>query len=161
MNDETAALLFDVVERLEKSITARECPAIAALQGERLLILSDYDYLRDDQTAAAFEARAAAKAREVSAARWVFAVPQVWMITSNSVYSRSVSNHPLREGEQEAITWMSFDSSDGVDYGRVPYTRRPNGQPVFDEPEVFAIAVRPADHMPGHKLLQALFPGSQ
>ncbi|MGW3347874.1 hypothetical protein ACWDA3_31655 [Nonomuraea rubra] len=158
MNDETAALLFDVVERLEKSITARECPAIAALQGERLLILSDYDYLRDDQAAAAFETRAAAKAREIAATRWVFAVPQVWMITPDSVYSRAVSNHPLREGEQEAITWMSFDPSDGVDYGRVPYTRRPSGEPVFDEPEMFTVGVRPAEHMPGYTLLEYLFP---
>jgi hypothetical protein len=160
MNDETAALLFDVVAQLEKSIIARECPAIAALQGGRLLILSDYDYLRDDQAAAAFETRAAAKARELAATRWVFAVPQVWMITPDRVYSRAVSNHALREGEEEAITWMSFDPSDGVDYGRVPYTRRPSGEPVFDEPEVFTIAVRPADHMPGHKLLKEFFPGS-
>jgi hypothetical protein len=157
MNDETAALLFDVVERLEKSIIARECPAIAALQGERLLILSDYDYLRDEQAAAAFETRTAAKAREVAAARWVFAVPQVWMITPERVYSRAVSNHPLREGEQEAITWMSFDPGDGVDYGRVSYTRRPNGEPVFDEPEMFMVGVRPAEHMPGYTLLGAFF----
>ncbi|MGW0804756.1 hypothetical protein [Nonomuraea sp. NPDC002799] len=158
MNDETAALLFDVVERLEKGILARECPAIVALQGERRLLLSDYDYLRDEQSATAFEARAATKAKEIAAIRWIFAVPQVWLITPDSVFSRAVSNHPLRAGEQEAITWMSFDHGDGVDYGRVPYTRRPSGEPVFDEPEAFTVGVRPAEHMPGYTLLQACFP---
>jgi hypothetical protein len=156
MNDETAALLFDVVERLKKSITARECPAVAALQGERLLILSDYDYLCDDQAAAAFETRAGTKAREMAAARWVFAVPQVWKITPDSVYSRAVSNHPLREGEHEAITWMSFDPRDGVDYGRVAYARRPDGEPTFDEPEMFTVGVRPGVRMPGF-VLHAVF----
>ncbi|MFC5830377.1 hypothetical protein [Nonomuraea insulae] len=156
MNDETAALLHNVTERLQKNILARDCPAIAALQGQRLLVLSDYDYLRDQQSAHAFETRAAVKAREIGATRWIFAVPQVWVIATDSVFSRAVTNHPLREGEQEAITWMSFDSDDGVDYGRVPYTRRPNGEPVFDEPEMFTVGVRPAEHMPGYVLLQSL-----
>ncbi|WP_327586995.1 hypothetical protein OHA25_08285 [Nonomuraea sp. NBC_00507] len=154
MNDETAELLFDVVGRLEINILARECPAIVVLQGERLLALSDYDYLRDDQTAAAFEERAAAKAREIDATRWVLAVPQVWMITSDAIMSRAVSNHPLREGEQEAITWMSYDRQDGVDYGRVPYTRRPNGEPIFDEPEIITVGVQPEESMPGRTLLE-------
>ncbi|MDX3106894.1 hypothetical protein [Nonomuraea angiospora] len=158
MNDETAELLFDVVGRLEKSIIARDCPAIVALQGERQLVLSDYDYLRDQQSATDFENRAATKAQEIAATRWIFAVPQVWLITPDTVFSRAVSNHPLREGEQEAITWMSFDQGDGVDYGRVPYTRRPNGEPVFDEPEMFTVGVRPAEHMPGYTLLQGFFP---
>ncbi|WP_084965915.1 hypothetical protein [Thermoactinospora rubra] len=156
MNDETAALLFDVVGRLEVSILARECPAIVVLQGERLLALTDYDYLQDDQTAAAFERRAADKAREIDAKRWVLAVPQVWVVTPDAIFSRAVSNHPLREGEQEAITWMSFDREDGVDYGRVPYTRRPNGEPVFGDPEIITVGVRPDESMPGYTLLQAL-----
>ncbi|MFC5814159.1 hypothetical protein [Nonomuraea harbinensis] len=77
MNAETADLLLDVVRRLEKSIVARECPAIVAVQGERKLVLSDYDYLRDTAAAAAFETRAAEKAREIGVDRWVLAVPQV------------------------------------------------------------------------------------
>ncbi|MEU6788574.1 hypothetical protein ABZ912_56115 [Nonomuraea angiospora] len=158
MNDETAALLFDVIGRLEKSILARDCPAIVALQGERQLVLSDYDYLRDQQSATDFENRAATKAQEITATRWIFAVPQVWVITPDKVLSRAVSNLPLLEGEQEAITWMSFDQGDGVDYGRVPYARRPNGEPVFDEPEMFTVGVRPAERMPGYTLLQGLFP---
>lgn len=156
MNDETAALLFDVVGRLEMSILARECPAIVVLQGERLLALSDHDYLRDDETATAFEVRAAAQAREINADRWVLAVPQVWVIKSDEILTRAVSNHPLREGEQEAITWMSFDRHDGVDYGRVPYTRRPSGEPIFDEPEMVTVGVRPDVSMPGFRLLEAL-----
>lgn len=155
MNDQIRGLLFDVVGRLERSIVARDCPAIVALEGERLLVLSDYDYLRDEATAAAFERRVAAKAREIGAVRWVLAVPQVWVILPDRVQSRAVSNHPLREGEQEAITWMSCDREGGVDYGRVPYARRPSGEPVFDDPEVFTIAVRAAEHMPGYTLLQA------
>ncbi|MFF4418880.1 hypothetical protein ACFYY8_40645 [Streptosporangium sp. NPDC001559] len=158
MNDETAALLFEVVERLQRSIAARHCPAVAALEGERRLVLSDYDYLRDPRSAVSFETRAAARAREIRATRWVLAVPLVWVTTPGTVYSRAVSNHPLREGEQETITWMSFHEDDGVDYGRVPYARRPGGEPVFDTPEMFAVGVLPARAMPGHTLLHTLFP---
>jgi hypothetical protein len=155
VNDQTEALLLDVVARLEKSIIARDCPAIVALNGTRTLILSDYDYLRDHETARHFETRAAVKAQEIHATRWVLAVPQVWLITSERILTRAVSNHPLRDGEQEAITWTAFDHNDGVDYGRVPYARRPNGDPVFDEPEIVTIGVRPAEIMPGYMLLQA------
>lgn len=150
------ALLFDVVERLERSIQARDCPAIIAIEGERRLILSDYDYLRDDEAAAAFEHRVAEQARQVSAFRWVAAVPQVWVMGEHEVSARAVSHHPLRPGEQEAITWMAFDRDDGIDYGRVPYTRRPNGEPVFGDPEVFTIAVIPDERMPGYTLLRLL-----
>jgi hypothetical protein len=156
MNDETAALLMDVVGRLESSIRARDCPAIIALDGIRRLFLSDYDYLRDEATAHAFERRAAGKAQEIGTVRWVLAVPQVWVASKGIVSVRSVSNHPPREGEQEAITWMSFDRNDGIDYGRVAYARRPNGDPIFEEPEMFTIEVRPAEGMPGITLLHAL-----
>lgn len=157
MNSATAALLYDVVGRLEKSVLVRECPAIVALDGERRLILSDYDYLRDDQAAAAFEARAAAKALEAGTTRWVFAVPQVWLFQPpNTIFTRAVSNHPLREGEQEAITWMSYDQADGVDYGRVAYTRRPSGEPVFEDPEFFQVGITPTEIVPGYRLLQAI-----
>ncbi len=155
MNAATLDLLFDVVRRLEKNIVARECPAIVAIESERKLVLSDYDYLRDSATAAAFEEKVAGKAREIDAARWVLAVPQVWIFQPPSTIAlRAVSNHPLREGEQEAITWMSFDRDDGVDYGRVVYARRPSGEPVFEEPEIFDVGIRPREAMPGFLLLQ-------
>jgi hypothetical protein len=156
MNQATGDLLFDVVARLEKNIVARDCPAIVAIEGERRLILSDYDYLRDEQAATDFEARAAVKAKEIGTRRWVFAVPQVWMYTPGTLFTRAVSNHPLREGEQEAITWMSYDQGDGVDYGRVAYARRPSGEPVFEEPEVFAVGITPTEIVPGYRLLQAM-----
>ncbi len=50
---------------------------------------------------------------------------------------------------------MSCDKDDGVDYGRVPYARRPNREPVFDDPEVFTVGVHPHHTMPGFTLLQA------
>src|SRR5262249_45835260 len=134
MNDDVVALLFTAVERVEQHIRADEYPAVIAVEGQRTLMLSDYDYLRDYAAAAAFERRAASHARRVAAIRWVLAVPQVWVINERDVAVRAVSPHPLREGEQEAITWMAFDRADGVDYGRVPYARRPSGEPVFDEP---------------------------
>lgn len=90
MNTETADLLFDVVRRLEKGILARECPAIVAMEGERKLMLSDYDYLRDSAAAASFEARAAEKALGIGAARWVLAVPQVWIFKPQPSVRESV-----------------------------------------------------------------------
>lgn len=156
VNQDTEALLTDVCDRVQRAIQARDCPAVVALQGERTVVLSDYDYLRDEQTAVAFEHRAAEQARKVDATRWVFAVPQVWILTDGGVMARAVSNLPLRENESEAITWMAFDEGDGVDYGMVPYTRRPSGAPVFDDPEIFHAAVRPAERTPGWILLQAL-----
>jgi hypothetical protein len=156
MNNETEELLHDVVERLQRSIIARDCPAIVVLDGTPRLAMSEYDYLRDEPTATAFEHRAAAKARETGATRWVLAVPQIWEVAEPGVISaRSVSNHPLREGEQEAITWMAFDEAEGIDYGRVPYVRRPNGNPIFDEPEMFMVDIQPTDHTPGFALLHA------
>jgi hypothetical protein len=74
----------------------------------------------------------------------------------SSIWTRAVSNHPLRENEQEAITWTSFDLAGGLDYGRVAYSRRPNGEPVFEEPEVFMVEVWPTETMPGARLRQAL-----
>lgn len=156
VNDDVVALLFDVVGRLERSIQAHDCPAIVALEGQRKLILSDYDYLRDQATAAAFEHRAADHAKQISVTRWVLAVPQVWLINERDVEVRAVSHHPLRSAEQEAITWMAYDEADGVDYGRVPYARRPNGEPVFGEPEVLTVRVYPGESMPGYVLLRAV-----
>ncbi len=158
MNEQTARLLLELTARLERSVRARDCPAIIAIQGQRTLILSDYDYLQSEVAAAAFEHRAAAKAREIGARRWVLAVPQVWQITAGVVSTRAVSNHPLRAGEQEAITWVSFDAGDGVDYGRVAFTRRPDGEPVFADPEIFTpeARARPAPSAPGYTLLRDL-----
>ncbi|TDD23806.1 hypothetical protein E1287_38630 [Actinomadura sp. KC06] len=156
MNETTFGLLRDVAERLERAIRSRDCPAIVVLEGQRRLVLSDYDYLRDDQTAHAFEDRAGGHGQRIDATRFVFAVPQVWVVTPGQVAARAVSNHPLRPGEQEAITWLSFDVNDGVDYGRVPYARRPNGEPIFDEPEIFTVEVWPKEQMPGFRLLRFL-----
>ncbi|WP_059007853.1 hypothetical protein [Streptomyces specialis] len=156
MNEPTLDVLDDVVGRLERAIHARDCPAIVVVQGERTLTLSDFDYLRDQETAEAFERRVADHARRIRATRWVFAVPQVWLRTPEGVASRAVSNHPLREGEQEAITWTAFDITDGVDYGLVPYTRRPNGEPVFGDAEVFTGNLIPGERAPGYTLLRIL-----
>jgi hypothetical protein len=156
VNEDVVALLFDVVRRLERSIQAHDCPAVVALEGERKLVVSGYDYLRDQAAAAAFERRAADRAKQIVVTRWVFAVPQVWVINERDVEVRAVSDHALRPGEQEAITWMAYDETDGIDYGRVPYTRRPNGDPVFGEPEVLTVSVYPGEAMPGYLLLRAL-----
>ncbi|WP_413810580.1 hypothetical protein [Streptomyces sp. OE57] len=156
MNDLTEALLRDVASRLQKAIQARDCPAMVALHGRRTLFLSDYDYLRDEAAAVAFENRVAETARQINTTHWVMVVPQVWLVTGGTVAARAVSNHPLREGEQEVITLMTFDVDDGVDYGFVPYTRRPNGAPVFDEPKLFTDPIRPRPEMPGFTLLTRL-----
>lgn len=148
--------MFGVTDRVQRAIEDREAPAVVALQGDRLLVLSDYDYLRDRETATAFEARAAEKAQDIHAVRFVFAVPQVWLPTDRGISGRAVSNLPLREGEREVIAWMSYDAADGVDYGHVPYTRRPSGEPVFDDPEIFTGSVRPYEEYPGRFLLCAL-----
>lgn len=156
MNHATEVLLRDVLGRLERAICERDCPAIVALQAARTLVLSDYDYLRDDPTAHAFEHRAADKAKQIHAVRFAFGVPQVWLFAQDAVYGRAVANLPLREGEQELIAWMSFDLDDGVDYGYLPYARRPNGEPVFDGDTVIIGPVQPYDEYPGRHLLRAL-----
>ncbi|MEV5573912.1 hypothetical protein AB0L06_28070 [Spirillospora sp. NPDC052269] len=156
MNEHTEALLLDVVERVKAAIRAQDCPAIVVLDGRPRVILSDYDYLRGDATARAFELRAAEKAKRTGATRWALAVPMVWLITEHAIATRPVSNHPLREGEQEVIMWTTGDLTEGVDYGRVPYTRRPGGSPVFDDLEVATAPLRPAENTVGFALLQRL-----
>jgi hypothetical protein len=156
MNDDLAALLFTTLHRVEEHIRAEEYLAVLAVEGPRPLVLSDYDYLLDRDAAEAFERRAAAHARSVSAIRWVLAVPQVWVINKRDVSVRSASPHPLREGEQEAITWVACDHAEGVDYGRVAYARRPSREPVFEEPEVFTVPLLPGELMPGYILLRSV-----
>ncbi|MFI0724332.1 hypothetical protein [Streptomyces sp. NPDC021224] len=156
MNHDTETLMFGATDRVQQAILDREAPAIAVLQGDRLLVMSDYDYHRDRDTAATFERRAAAQAQEIHAVRFVFAVPQIWEPTKSGINAGPVSNTPLREGEQEVIAWLAYDTTDGVDYGHVPYTRRRNGAPVFDDPEVFTNPVRPYDRYPGWLLLRLL-----
>ncbi|WP_051468075.1 hypothetical protein [Actinomadura oligospora] len=126
------------------------------MDGSPRLVLSDYDYPRDDATARAFELRAAAKAKQTGATRWALAVPMVWLIAEHSIATRQVSNHALREGEQEVIAWTTGDLSEGVDYGRVPYTRRPDGTPVFGDPEIATVALRPAEFAIGFTMLRML-----
>jgi hypothetical protein len=156
VNHDTEILMFGVTDRVQQAIRNLDCPAVVALTGDRALMLSDYDYLRTRETAVAFETRAAEKAQEIHTLRFVFAVPQVWLPTAHGLAGRAVSNHPLREGEREVIAWLAFDIHDGVDYGHVPYVRRPNHDPVFDDPEIFTAPVQPYDDFPGWLLLRAL-----
>ncbi len=147
-------MLGRVVMALQREINSGQCPAMVAVGGDRPLVLSDYDYQRDEAAAQGFERRAAARAREARATRWVLAVPQVWLIASSVVSVRAVSNLPLRDGESEAITWMAVDLSEGVDYGRVPFTRNRRGVPEFGDIEVIAVHASPAPSMPGYTMLR-------
>jgi hypothetical protein len=156
MNDEVTELLFDAVERLERSIQQRDCPAVVVMAGTRTLILTDYDYQRDEPSAQTFEERAAQQARKINAVRWVFAVPQIWFSTDTGVTVRNVSNKPLGEGEEEVIHWAAFDLNDGIDYGCVPFTRRPDGTPVFGDVEAITAHTQVSPNMPGQRLLALL-----
>lgn len=158
MNEATEDLLLDAIERMQNSIQQRDCPAIVLLDGDPRIAMSDYDYLRDDETAAAFERRAGEKALEVGCSRWALTVPQVWLLRDDgSVAVRAVSNHPLREGEQEAITWVAFDRDAGVDAGRLTYVRRPQGQPVFSEDvEALQVPLQLGSGLPGLTLVRIL-----
>jgi hypothetical protein len=157
MNSEIEQLLSEVIQRVQRSIDAGDCPAIAGIGGQRITFLSDYDYLRDDQTAAKFEERAAAVVRDAQARQWVIAVPQVWLIAGGTVSVRAIANLPLRQGESEAITWTACDLDEGIDYGRVGFTRRPSGEPVFADPEIITRQARPAPGLPGYTILQLMF----
>ena len=155
MSPETEQLLRRVIETAKASVRARDCPAVAGVAApDRPLTLTDYDYQRDEKTAAAFERRAGTMAAEAGASRWVIAVPQVWVIAPGVVSVRAVSNLPLRPGECEAITWMAFDLADGVDYGRVPISRQPDGGPAFGDIEVVVAQASPSPSMPGYTMLQ-------
>jgi hypothetical protein len=159
MNNAVETLMFGVTDRVQQAILDLDCPAVVALQGDRMIVLSDFDYLRDRETALAFETRAAEKAREIHAVRFVLAVPQVWREESHEIIARRVSNSSLRKGEFEVIAWTGYDAADGVDYGHVPYTRRPNSVPVFDDPEIFTGRFQARDEHPGAHLLRSLLSG--
>jgi len=157
MNDDTWALVTDVVGRVQHAINLKQAPAIVILDGDRRQILSDYDYQHDQDTAHAFEHTAADRARALNLRRFAFAVPRVILETAPGSYDgRAVSNHPLRAGEQETIVWTAYDTAGGADFGLAGYTRRPNGRPVFDEPEIFDVPIRADDRMPGVRLLRQL-----
>ena len=157
MNELVTDLLYEVVDKLKGDIQRKDCPAIVAIDGTKQLVIRDYDYLRDRETAVDFERRAATRARELDVVRWVLAVPQVWVIDARGgIKTRAVSNLPLREGEEEAITWTAYDRDDGLDIGRVFYTRRPSGAPIFDEPEIVTRQGQMSENAPGHVLLQSV-----
>ncbi|MFM9615519.1 hypothetical protein DF268_11790 [Streptomyces sp. V2] len=111
MNGPTADLLRDATRRLERAILERDCPAIAALQGDRKLLLSDYDYLRDQETARAFEDRAAAKAREINAVRVALVVRQVWLFATDTIYSRAVAKLPCARASRNSLPGPSSTST--------------------------------------------------
>ncbi|ABD11163.1 hypothetical protein CcI156_17935 [Frankia sp. CcI156] len=161
MNTHTWTLIEDITARVQRAVRAGDQPAILGLHGTRNLIVSDYDYLCSWATALAFEIRAAAQAQSNATHRWVLAVPQVWYDDGEIIQARPLHTAPVQADEQEAITWMSCDDTDGVDYGRVPFTRRPNGEPVFDDPEYFTSPVHSLQRTPGaalHRLLTANIP---
>jgi hypothetical protein len=156
MNPDTQKLVEDVTGRIQRAIRAEDYPAIVGLHGDRTLFLSDYDYVCHRLCAVAFEHRAFTHAQKVTAVRWVFAVPQVWRYDGDLIEARPPFTGQVEPDEQETIIWMSYDSNDGVDYGRVLYARRPNGEPVFENPEYLRSAAQPMIDMPGYVLLRLL-----
>ncbi|MBL7502009.1 hypothetical protein I6A84_02450 [Frankia sp. CNm7] len=161
MNSETAILVEDITTRVQRAIRVGDYPAIVGLHGERTLILSDYDYLTNWVTSLDFEIRAAAKAQVNTTHRWVFAVAQVWHDDGDTIQARPLFTGPLQPGETETIHWMSCDADDGIDYGRVQFARRPDGEPVFDDAEYFACPMDAGNRLPGaamHRLLTAGIP---
>ncbi|ABW12491.1 hypothetical protein Franean1_3079 [Parafrankia sp. EAN1pec] len=156
MNDATWTLVTDVVGRVQQSIRMTDYPAIVILDGDRRQILSDYDYVHGETTRTDFETRAADHARTLHARRFTFAVPQIIEMLPGGLQAHEFSVRPLRDGEQESVVWTAYDADDGVDYGWAPYTRRPAGQPIFDEPSTFHLPALPTDGFPGVHLLRLL-----
>ncbi|WP_239311014.1 hypothetical protein [Frankia sp. Cj3] len=154
MNDATWSLVTDVVDRVQQSIRMTDYPAIVILDGDRRQILSDYDHGENARTD--FETRAAEFARTLHARRFTFAVPQIIEMLPGTLQAHAYSVRPLRDGEQECVVWTAYDADDGVDYGWAPYTRRPDGQPIFDEPRTFDLPAHPTDGFPGVRLLRLL-----
>ncbi|MCL9760165.1 hypothetical protein [Frankia sp. AiPa1] len=161
MNSKTGALVEDITARVQRAVRAGDYPAIVGLYGDRTLILSDYDYLASWATSLVFEVRAAAQAQTIHVHRWVFAVPHVWYDDGDTIQARPLFTAPRQPGETETISWMSYDDGDGIDYGWVEFARRPSGEPVFDEPEYFAVPMHPLPRHPGaalHRLLTSGIP---
>ncbi|CAO5150985.1 conserved hypothetical protein [Frankia sp. AiPs1] len=156
MNDITWTLVIDVVNRVQQSIRMTDYPAIVILDADRRQILSDYDYVHGEHTRVDFETRAADRARALHARRFTLAVPQIIEMRPDGLQAHPFSVRPLRDGEQECVVWTAYDATDGVDYGWAPHSRRPDGQPVFDEPSTFHLPARPGDGFPGLRLLQLL-----
>lgn len=158
MNADTWTLVEDITSRVQRAVRTGDYPAILGLQGDQNLFLSDYPYLTSWATALEFEIRAAATAKAIHTHRWLLAVPQVWYDDGEIIQARPLYTAPLQPGETETISWMSYDATDGVDYGRVEFARRPDGQPVFDDLEYFTSPVQPLPRHPGgalHRLLVA------
>ena len=156
MNDATWRLVTDVVGRVQQSIRMTDYPAIVLLDGDRSQILSDYDYVHGETAQSDFETRAADHARALHARRFTLAVPQIIEMLPGGLHAHAFSVRPLRDGEQECVVWTAYDAGDGVDYGWAPYSRRPSGQPVFDEPSTFHLPSQPGDGFPGLRLLRLL-----
>ncbi|MCM3883161.1 hypothetical protein [Frankia sp. R82] len=156
MNDATWNLVTDVVGRVQQSIRMTDYPAIVVLDGDRRQIMSDYDYVHGENARTDFETRAAEHARTLHARRFTFAVPQIVEVHLDGLHAHTFSVRPLRDGEQESVVWTAYDAADGVDYGWAPYSRRPDGQPVFDEPRTFDLPTLPTDGFPGVRLLHLL-----
>ncbi|WP_322768957.1 hypothetical protein [Frankia sp. Cr1] len=156
MNDATWTLVTDVVGRVQQSIRMADCPAVVILDGDRRQVLSNYDYIHGEDARTDFETRAAEHARQLHVRRFAFAVPQIIEMLPGGLQAHAFSGRPLRACEQESVVWTAYDADDGVDYGWAPYTRRPGGQPVFDEPTTFDLPVQATERTPGIRLLRLL-----
>jgi hypothetical protein len=163
MNQETFDVMTAVTEKVMRNLMPPQeivCVIGLANPGGGINFLSDWDYMiaygDDSSFQRKFEERAAWLAKEAGVTRWVLAVPMVWHLDGPTVSMRAISPHPLREGEHEVIAVVTFDGSDGVDYGVVPFARRPDGTPVFDDPHELFVNVSPRPFMPGYTLIKEM-----
>lgn len=154
INEATAELLFEALEKAEQLVHDGSVASVAIFGGPKKIVIS-FDYWEPTRTVL-IEQRIAQLVHEAGCEYGALVVPLVYVEGDGwDAFAPPGTLDQIPDG-QEMLFAFSFDLKDGWDITREAYTRRPNGEPIFDIAQTYVGEARVLESTPGYHLLQAL-----
>jgi hypothetical protein len=152
--------VLTAISRAQELVSQSHPAAVVVLDCQPPLTLVEHDYWQSADNAARFERRAGELAVRHQVRRATFAVPLICQEHDDGARFRPPSGLP-RKGQTEQLWVLGIDlDGDGMDLCRVLYTRRPDGTPVFADPQLLMNGgFRLGDQAPGFALVKAVAAG--